>query len=223
VIFFTSDTHLQHKNIIQYCTRPYPNVPTMDDKIIENWNKVVKRGDTVYHLGDFAFCCRRDEVEAFIKRLNGQIHLICGNHDKDNVRKAKGFASVRDIKKITVKYKDEWGRELYQDIVLCHYAMKVWEKSGHGSWQLYGHSHGTLPDDKHSFQCDVGVDNWNFTPVSFAQIREVMKKKYYIPQDYHGHTGLTTIPDGPPAPKSTGWIERDYQSGLYDFSDLFDK
>lgn len=62
-----------------------------------------------------------------------------------------------------------------QYVVVCHYAMRTWPKSHYNSWQLYGHSHGSLlPLGK---QWDIGVDNNNFYPVSFEKIKEIMKKK----------------------------------------------
>jgi len=64
--------------------------------------------------------------------------------------------------------------------------MRVWNKSHHGAWHLYGHSHGTLPDDKNSLSFDVGVDCHNFTPINFEQVSAIMKKKNFKPIDHHG-------------------------------------
>jgi calcineurin-like phosphoesterase family protein len=73
-----------------------------------------------------------------------------------------------------------------QKIILCHYAMKVWNESHHGTWQLYGHSHGSLPEDPNARQTDVGVDSWNYTPVSMEQLNILMAKKKWKPIDRHG-------------------------------------
>jgi calcineurin-like phosphoesterase family protein len=64
--------------------------------------------------------------------------------------------------------------------------MKVWNGSHKGDWQLYGHSHGTLPDDPNALSCDVGVDCWNYFPVSMEQLRAKMKTKNYKSIDHHG-------------------------------------
>jgi calcineurin-like phosphoesterase family protein len=229
MIFFTADTHFtggNHYNIllengINY-TPKENSASAIDERIIENWNRVVGADDIVYVIGDFGYFRTTEDVDKTLARLNGTKVLIAGNHDNFIVRRAKGWNYVKDRKVIKIKYKDEWERVLVQEVVLDHYAGKVWYRSGHGTWQLHGHSHGTLPDDPCSFQCDVGVDAWNCTPACFAQIREVMKKKYYVPADYHGHTGLTTIPDGPPKPVINDWYEDKYTSKLYDYSDLFD-
>ena len=79
-IWFTSDTHWNHANIIKYCKRPFANVEEMDDALISNWNAVVDKGDHVYHLGDFCWG-KRDGWIKYLKLLNGNIHIIKGNHD----------------------------------------------------------------------------------------------------------------------------------------------
>lgn len=83
--FFTSDTHFGHANIIRLCNRPFQNVEEMNEVLIENWNKVVSKDDTVFHLGDFAFG-GSSVWNSIIPRLNGHINLIIGNHDRKNLR-----------------------------------------------------------------------------------------------------------------------------------------
>lgn len=176
-IWFTSDTHYGHANIMKYSNRPFSSVKEMDESMIARWNSRVAPGDTVYHLGDFAFAKRRETVEAILQRLQGNKFLILGNHDKDSVRKAQGFVQITPHKEIKVGD---------QKIVLNHYAMKVWNRSHHGAWQLYGHSHGTLPNDPGKMHFDVGVDCWNYCPISFEQVAEEMKNHTFVPVDHHG-------------------------------------
>jgi calcineurin-like phosphoesterase family protein len=152
--FFTSDTHWGHNNIIPYCKRPFSSVEEMDETLITNWNAVVRKSDEVYHLGDFAFRQSREEMDRLLSRLNGNIHLIQGNHDRSSLKNVKRFASFQQIK--CVKIGD-------QQVVLCHYPMRSWPSSHRGSWHLYGHCHGTVPSYGMSF--DVGVDSWSFMPV----------------------------------------------------------
>lgn len=155
MIFFTSDTHFNHANIIRYCNRPFKNVTEMDETLIANWNSVVGPKDTVYHLGDFCFGNALD----YLEKLNGFIYHICGNHEKPLIN-AVGVHKVPFIR--TAKIPE------YPDIIMSHFAMRVWNKSHFNSWHLYGHSHGTLPGQGKSF--DVGVDCWEFRPVSLDQI-----------------------------------------------------
>jgi calcineurin-like phosphoesterase family protein len=82
-VFFTSDTHFGHTNILKYCDRPFSSTEEMDEEIIRCWNSVVKPDNIVFHLGDFAFGTIA-QWETYRNRLNGHIHLILGNHDMHN-------------------------------------------------------------------------------------------------------------------------------------------
>ncbi len=87
-MFFTSDTHFNHTNIIQFCQRPFKNADEMNEVIITNWNNGVRKDDIIFHLGDF---CLGGSAEwsKILDRLNGKIYLILGNHDLKNIR--QGF------------------------------------------------------------------------------------------------------------------------------------
>lgn len=179
-VFFSSDTHYGHAKIVKLAERPFADIEAMDEAMIAKWNSVVQPGDLVYHLGDFSFH-KPARATSIASRLQGQKYLVWGNHDGKRYRKESEFLAqwlwCKDLAEIDVQG---------QKIVLCHYAMKVWNKSHHGSWQLYGHSHGSLPDDPNALQLDVGVDCWDFTPVSFEQVAARMAKKNYKPVDHHG-------------------------------------
>lgn len=79
-VFFTSDTHFNHMNIISYCQRPFRDIHEMDETIIVNWNNAVAPDDIVFHLGDFCLG-GANEWNRILDRLNGRIYLILGNHD----------------------------------------------------------------------------------------------------------------------------------------------
>lgn len=176
--WFTSDTHFHHANIIKYCNRPFADTVEMNNALIENWNSVVGDNDLVYHLGDFAFGREDFMFDMLIKRLKGKIVFLKGNHDRLAWRnRDKFFAHSDSYREIEVNGKD---------ITLCHYAMRVWNKSHHGAWHLYGHSHGTLPDDPNALSFDCGVDCHNYTPISFEQVEAIMAKKTFKPIDHHG-------------------------------------
>lgn len=175
-IWFVSDTHFGHAKILEYCSRPFKDVAEMDAAMTERWNARVAPGDTVYHLGDFALVKDLSLIRTYARALNGQIHLIVGNHDQKREKGLLGFADVKHYKEITIGE---------QKIVLLHYAMKVWNKSHFGSWQLHGHSHGSLPRDYTMKQLDVGVDCWNYAPISFEEVEVEMKKHTFVPVDHH--------------------------------------
>lgn len=168
-VWFTSDTHFGHANIIRYCNRPFSSVQEMDDGIISNFNSVISEDDTVFHLGDFCF----GNASYYLKKLKGNFTFIKGNHDKA----LDGFSNVYNgFYECKVNNKS---------FTLCHYAMKIWNKSHFGYYHLYGHSHGTLPDDPNSLSFDVGVDTNNFYPYSFDQVVTIMKTKTFVPIDHH--------------------------------------
>ena len=167
--FFTADTHFGQRSIIDVANRPFGSVEEMDEALIERWNDRVRPGDRVYHLGDFAVC-RGPKTGEILGRLNGEIHLVWGNHDRPAYAIRDRFASCHDYLQVTVEG---------QFIVCFHYAMRIWNKSHLGSWHLYGHSHGTLPDDPHSLSMDVGVDGNDFHPYSFEEVAQHMRTKHY--------------------------------------------
>ena len=167
MIWFTADTHFFHEGIRTHCNRPFASVDEMNESIIANWNECVKDGDLVYHLGDVAWwkSAVKNEIPLVIGRLKGQIYLIKGNHDKQVAKQNKNlFVSIKDMHHISHNG---------QTIVMNHFAMRVWHKSHHNSWHLYGHSHGELPPQGKSF--DVGVDCNYFRPVSIYEVCERMK------------------------------------------------
>ena len=179
-VFFTSDTHFGHANIIKYCNRPFASAAEMDEALIDNWNDRVRPEDTVYHLGDFSLA----PPGPYLHRLNGHVMFVFGNHDKQ----------MRHLKD---RWR-EWEHKITflpplaetdvngQQIILCHYAMRVWNKSHRGSWHLYGHSHSTLPDEPASMSFDVGVDAHAYHPLRFNEVAALMAKKSWKPIDHHG-------------------------------------
>ena len=178
-LFFTSDHHFGHTNIIKFCDRPFETVEEMNQVMIDNWNKKVQPNDNVYHLGDFALTKKRELLEEIIDQLNGNIFLISGNHEGAAKSLPKKFQWIKDYYELKVK--DEDAKSGLQRIILFHYAMRVWRHSYRGSWQLYGHSHGNLSDMEDQLAIDVGVDCHNFTPLSYQEVKEIMQTKNWVP------------------------------------------
>lgn len=194
MIWFTSDTHYHHKNICRGTsqwtvegeanpfTRDYETLDAMDDAIVLNINSVVKQEDTLYHLGDWSLGGIAQVLD-FRKRINCKnIHLILGNHD-ENIRLNKrikpsdiyddyftqgNFTSVQDLLEISIAK---------QEIVLCHYPMRVWHNCHKGVIMLHGHSHGNLNPLDHK-SMDVGIDTHpEFRPYSLDEILKIMGSK----------------------------------------------
>lgn len=104
--WLSSDSHFWHANVIKYCSRPFSSVEEMNEALIAAWNSVVKPGQRVAHLGDFALAARA--VETIVPRLNGDIDLYLGNHDFPHPAHKKGGRSEEMRKKWTDKYLG-WG------------------------------------------------------------------------------------------------------------------
>lgn len=181
MIWFTSDTHFGHANILKYDNRPFRSIEEHDEELIRRWNVCVAPGDTVYHLGDVAWHNKQVDVEALLKRLHGTKILVAGNHDQKAVLKADGWAKVTPYHEVSVGP---------QKIILFHYRMVVWNRSHHGSWALHGHSHGTLPITLTAKTLDVGTMCWAYAPVSFDELSTEMLKRTFVPVDQHGK-GIT--------------------------------
>lgn len=182
-IFFTSDTHFGHANIIKYAMRPYENVDQMNEDLIKRWNSVVGPDDIVFHLGDFMFG-NINRFWEYRSRLNGKIYLIHGNHDyklmcEGNIE--EGFKDICAQMNICVD-----GQKIY----LSHFPFLTFDGifKDKPSWQLFGHVHSnknhpyTSPDMPRlnyllPTQYDVGTDNNDYTPVSFAQVKEIIEKQ----------------------------------------------
>jgi calcineurin-like phosphoesterase family protein len=217
--WFTSDSHYHHKNMVfgvsvwedKNSCRYYSTLEKHDEALIKNINDNVGENDVLYHLGDWSFG-GIDNIWNFRKEIKCKnIHLILGNHDhhieknrlitpvQQKEAVALGyynpfttqslFKSVQHYKKITIEK---------QQIILCHYAMRVWDQAHHGSWMLYGHSHNSLPeykDEDTSFwkmkdifykTMDVGFDTHKeFRPYSFEEIKEIMSVRTNINVDHH--------------------------------------
>jgi len=166
--WFTADFHLGHANIIRFCSRPFATVGEMDQAILERLNNSVKVHDTLYFLGDFCMGAQA-RVAAYRRRIScTKIFVVPGNHDKHVRKLREGFSCLDNLAEVSIHG---------QPIVLCHYALRVWNRSNHGSWHLYGHSHGRLPEAPNSLSMDVGVDAHDFRPWHYDEIADLMKRK----------------------------------------------
>ena len=180
-IFFTSDTHFWHENILKFCNRPFSSIEEMNDTIINNWNSVVKENDIVFHLGDFCFC-GSDKFKELIEKLNGRIYLILGNHDWKTIKQwhATKFEGVYQQMCIKID-----GKKIYLNHFpfLCYAG--TYYRLEDAVWQLFGHVHSSdknkngLDNQRLSMlfptQYDVGVDNNNYIPISFEEVKNIIE------------------------------------------------
>lgn len=166
MIYFSSDQHFFHKNA---ATNPdfgrnFSSVEEMNETLIDNWNSVVNKEDTVYVVGDFSFGNTTQTTQVF-NRLKGNKILVKGNHDDRATLKMPWGAIDKQLR---VKWKDKvfW---------LTHYPTKSWDLSYHGSYHLFGHVHSKGDYWAEGLSCDVGVDFWDFKPVSADTLIELFE------------------------------------------------
>lgn len=160
-IYLTADTHFGYFPGEYFCGRPFYHKAEHDRIIIARWNSVVKKSDTVYHLGDFGSGDPTILMNKFAGKLKGKICLIKGNHDGPATQEpcSKRFDLIKEVHIISPKINGKTIR-----LFLSHYPHRSWFLSNHGSYHAYGHTHGNLPP--YGLSMDVGVDCHNFTPIS---------------------------------------------------------
>lgn len=164
---FSSDHHFGDRRARSFYRRPFASVEEMDRILIERWNTVVGVQDEVWHLGDFAVGQSSERVAWLLTVLNGRKHLIVGNNDDAAVTGCDRWDSVQAYAELIID-----GVQL----VMCHYPFRTWRDMGKGVINLHGHSHGRLKPLQRQF--DVGVDVWDFRPLTLADIRARSRERH---------------------------------------------
>ena len=192
-IFFSSDQHFGHRNVLRFCGRPYSDEKEMGQALIDNWNSVVTNDDIVVSMGDFFWFNDSHSIKKCIDKLNGkEIYLVLGNHDKrESFRRVtdERFHIVDGITHIFLRCDDaeRWYQKTFE-IVCSHYPLMTWSHRDRGAINLFGHIHSgwlrSCDDYDQNLplwrgqQLDVGVDNQNFTPVSFEDVLAQLAQQY---------------------------------------------
>ena len=166
-IYFISDTHFNHKNIIKYCNRPFKSIDEMNEKIIDNWNKLVNKNDIVYHLGDF-FLGQKSDLINIVSKLNGKIYLIKANHDRLTT-KAYEECGIKILKNAPISI-DEY------KVILSHRPLPdTMIKNNY--LNIHGHIHERKLEDIYDNNLytkekhlNVSCDVLNFTPILIDEI-----------------------------------------------------
>lgn len=187
-IWFTSDQHFWHRNVIEYCKRPFSSVEEMNEMMIQWYNELVKPDDLVFMLGDFSLAHRA--VTTICPRLMGHKYLIAGNHDHCHPIHAKGkeekLQRMRKLyyeagfEHITLRHLVEIGTEVvvmehmpYRNADSTDQRHQSWRPEDRGDWLLHGHVHEKWKQN--GKMINVGVDPWDFRPVHIDQIAELIK------------------------------------------------
>jgi calcineurin-like phosphoesterase family protein len=196
MIWFSSDHHFYHNNVIRYCNRPFESVEQMNEALVIGWNMTVHPDDTVYYLGDFSMAAR--PVETFTKRLLGTKYFIHGNHDFTHPYHKKSRNKENQEKWIQ-KYKD-WGWTSVQDELIIEHEGQKFRLAHlpytndlfHGQGDKYenfrpeddgipllcGHVHEKWTTERSgngTLMINVGVDRHGFAPISINKVMEIFK------------------------------------------------
>lgn len=191
MLFFTSDQHYGHRNIISHCSRPFRDVEDMDATLIARHNEVVGHDDDVWHLGDFAL--KPSVMRRVLPLLRGRHRLVMGNHDachpchghKADARRDEhllaGFLELHTRTDITLPAP-------VGQVLLCHMPMANatvefderyldWrprvEDVG-ARWLIHGHVHEKWR--VRGRMLNVGVDVWDFRPVALEEVMSVLRE-----------------------------------------------
>lgn len=181
MIYFTSDLHFYHNNVIMHANRPFSSVEEMDDTLIFNWNQSVKANDEIYILGDVTMKGALYAAEV-LQKLNGRKYLIKGNHDRFTDQEAFDKSLFEWIKVYhELSYKS-------QRFVLFHYPIEEWNHFFRGAIHLHGHQHNHKDYNYQNRQkglrrFDVGVDANDMLPVSIEEIILFFAAEYEVDQN----------------------------------------
>ena len=174
MIYFTSDLHLGHDNIIKLCQRPFLTIDEMDAAIIENWNRRVKSNDVVYLIGDAIW--DKKKVAYYMEQLSGKKILVTGNHDSTWAKREENRKYFEEITPYVEVHLNG------HPITMCHYPMLEWkssreEKGRKLGYLIHGHIHNRISEEYRQLYLqfnalNAGVDINGFTPVSFEKLLE---------------------------------------------------
>lgn len=180
-LYFSSDNHIQHFNIARYCNRPFESRSQMDIALIANWNSVVPEDGVVVHCGDFMLPHKTGDKEykKIWDKLNFKTLVLCrGNHDRIDC--GTYVYDDKTVIVVDIAMIDVDGIK----IMACHYPMLAYP----ANYQVFGHIHtlcdgtingidGDVVDRLRKTQYDVGVDQNNYTPVSYCQLMDIFRNK----------------------------------------------
>ena len=173
--YFISDLHFGHKNVLAFNNRPLDNIEQHDNALIRNWNNAVNIDDDVYILGDISWHNATRTLEIF-NTLNGNLHLIKGNHD---IQLLKG----RDLRERFVEitdYKELSHGDDEKKIVLSHYPIPCFNHRHNGWIHLYGHVHNNT--DWNTIEYTRRILESRGTPCNMYNVGVMMSYMDYTPR-----------------------------------------
>lgn len=181
MIYYISDLHFGHENVLRMDNRPFASIEEMDAALIRLWNERVTDADEVYILGDFAY---RNGYTAnwYLRQLKGQKHLIIGNHDRHTLQDESAMKLLLSVEKMT--FVSDQGR----NVSLCHFPIAEWNGKRHGGYHVFGHLHGRR-DEVYQFMSrfdqalNAGCMINGYRPVTLDELME--NNRLFRQEDTH--------------------------------------
>lgn len=185
-VWFTSDTHFCHRRVAEL--RGFATVEEHDETLIGLWNAKVKPGAQVWHLGDVgggpSGAERTASVLDRVRRLNGVIHLIAGNHDpvhpmhRDSHKHIVDWMQVFETVQAFARRRVEGGEVLLSHLPFSGDHTPIdrhtqYRLRDEGLPLLHGHVHDLWK--VRGNQVNVGVDVWGFAPVHLDEVAPLLK------------------------------------------------
>lgn len=196
-LYFTADWHIGHQNVLKFDNRPYPDLQTMHEALIKNFNMLVPNHGITIFAGDMGLCSN-GLLKSIMDKLNGTKVLVRGNHDGNMYSMyAAGFDVVTDKFQfnigqniVTVTHCPLQGimREDTTNMVGAipgdNWHKETWHKDkfsieDFGQFHLHGHIHSPNKGKSKKIldrQMDIGVPAWNYKPVPIAEVESFIAK-----------------------------------------------
>ena len=171
IYWFTADCHFHHANIIKYCNRPFATIEQMNEELIKRWRDTVKPEDTVFHIGDFSFA-NKEITSRIINVLTGTIVFLKGNHESHPKTIIESLMIRYEGHSINLNHYPERANPLM--VSLCGHVHEKWLIQYHHIIPIY--KDAPLPSKGFPI-INVGVDRWDFRPVSFEQIEKLIRQE----------------------------------------------
>lgn len=189
-LWFTSDLHFGHRNVIRFCERPFEDEKQMGPKLIEYWNDTVGDNDIIFVLGDTFWFNDSRNIKKVLSSLNGKtIYILPGNHDDFDAYHRVDDPRIILLDDVNVMWLEsennrEWKKKMYE-VWMSHYPMMTWPHRDNGAFQFFGHIHSNSNRSEgvdqdlplHYNQLDVGCDYWNYKPVNFEELKTIIEAK----------------------------------------------
>ncbi|QLD85212.1 hypothetical protein HWV23_05565 [Natronomonas halophila] len=167
--YLAADLHFDHGEVLEYTDRPFASVGEMNDRLLANWNRVVGPDDEVVYLGDLVVPSEPTTVRRWLRRLNGDITFVVGDHDE----------GVRRTRAVTARRQYRFEADGSGFLCIHDPADAPSERS---DWLIHGHHHDMRPEefpfvDPETRRSNVSVELTGYEPVPVAELVDYVRRR----------------------------------------------